>query len=125
MKAYARTVVFDGECGFCRRWVGLGKDLDWFKRLDWKPRLDPALKNIYRRLDSRETLNRRLSIRPDGKTYGGFFAVRDIMRHLPLTFLPSLFLYIPGVSLAGVPVYRWIAENRHHLAGKPGESCKI
>jgi len=125
MKTYARTVVFDGECGFCRRWVRRGKRLDWFRHIDWRPRLDPGLKAIYPKLDSQETLNRMISIGPGGKTYGGFFAVRDIMRHLPLTFLPSLFLYIPGVSLAGVPVYRWIAKNRHHFAGKPEESCGI
>ena len=95
--------------------------MDWFRCIEWRPRLDSALKNIYPKLDSQETLNRMLSIRPDGKIYGGFFAVRDIMRHLPLTFLPSLFLYIPGVSLAGDPIYKWIAKNRHTFGG----SCKI
>ncbi len=64
-----------------------------------------------------------ISMRPDGKTYGGFFAVRDIARHLPLSFLLALLLYIPGVSLLGVPVYQWISKNRYRLGGKSPESC--
>lgn len=62
-----------------------------------------------------------LSIRPDGKVYGGFFSVRDVMRFLPLTALPALLLYIPGVSLIGEPAYRWIAKNRHRFGS---QSCK-
>lgn len=65
-----------------------------------------------------------VSIRPDGKIYGGFFAVRDVLLHLPLTFLPALFLYIPGASLIGVPVYRWIAKNRHRFS-TPDTACPM
>ncbi len=122
-KKYSRTVIFDGDCGFCQRSIRLGKKLDWFKKIEWLARLGGDTKERFPQLSAEETQNRMVSIRPDGKTYGGFFAVRDIARHLPLTFLPALFLYIPGISFLGVPAYRWIAQNRHRFGGKTGESC--
>ena len=122
-KKYSRVIIFDGDCGFCQRSIRLGKRLDWFGRIEWLARLAPGVKNRFPQLKSEETQNRMISIRPDGKTYGGFFAVRDIAYHLPLTFLLAVLLYLPGVSLLGVPAYRWISKNRHRFGGKNSESC--
>ena len=123
MTKFSRTVIFDGDCGFCQRSVRLGRSLDWLCKIDWRARLEPGLRNKFPQVSSEETQNRMVSIRPDGKTYGGFFAVRDIAIRLPLTFLPAILLYIPGVSLLGVPAYRWIAKNRHRFGGRPEDSC--
>ena len=122
---YSRTVIFDGACGFCQRSVKLGKRLDWLHRMAWRARLEPGLTEAFPQLSGEETQRRMVSIRPDGKTYGGFFAVRDIMIHLPLTFLPALVLYVPGVSLLGVPLYQWIAKNRRRFGGKSEAHCAI
>ena len=122
---FVRTVVFDGDCGFCRRWIRRGKRLDWLKRIDWRPRLEPGLKEKFPGIDDAETKDRMVSIRPDGKKVGGFYSVRDIALQFPLTFIPALFLYIPGVSLIGEPIYRWIAKNRHRFTGSSGQSCGL
>ena len=113
MKEFSRTVIFDGECGFCRRSIRLGRRLDWLKRIDWQARTGPS------------TVNKIESVRADGTRLGGFYAVRDIAIHMPLTFLPALLLYIPGVSLLGVPAYRWISENRHRFGGKSSDNCRL
>ena len=120
---YARTVIFDGDCGFCLRSIRIGKALDWCKKIEWRARLEPGLEKEFPQVTGAETQNRMVSIRQDGKTYGGFYAVRDILAHCPLTFLPALLLYFPGVSLVGVPVYKWIAANRHTFGG--GGACKL
>lgn len=119
---WARTVVFDGDCGFCQRSIRIGRSLDWLGRMDWRARLEPGLKEKFPQVSGEETQNRMVSIRPDGKTYGGFYAVRDILIQFPLTFLPALFLYVPGVPLVGVPVYKWIAKNRHKFGS---QSCEV
>ncbi len=124
-KKFRRTVIFDGDCGFCLRWVRIGKKLDFFGQMDWRARLTPGLKEAFPQVTLAETQNRMFSIRPDGKTYGGFYAVRDIMFHCPLTFLLALLFYFPGVSWLGVPAYNWIAKNRHRFGGKPSDSCSI
>ena len=125
MTPYARTVIFDGECGFCQRSIRWGKRLDWLRRMEWRASLEPGLQQRFPQLSGEETQRRMVSIRRDGKTYGGFFAVRDILVHLPLTFVPALVLYLPGMSLLGVPVYKWIARNRHHFGGKSEDSCPL
>ncbi len=121
----ARTVIFDGECGFCRRWIRLGKKLDWFKKIDWRARLDPDTPSEFPQVSKEESLNRIVSIRPDGKTYGGFRAMRDIMLRLPVSFLPALFLYLPGAAWVGEPVYQWVSKNRHRFGGSHTKSCGI
>ena len=123
-QGYARTVIYDDDCGFCLRSIRIGKWLDWRRCMDWYPRSEPGLYEKFPKTNKEETLNRMVSIRPDGKVYGGFFAVRDILLHCPLTFIPAFLLYIPGVSLAGDPAYRWVAKNRHRFGGGAG-SCAI
>lgn len=118
-------MIFDGDCGFCRRSVRIGKTLDWMGRIDWRARMDPETRNSFSQAASEETQNRMISVRPDGTWLGGFYAVRDIMIRLPLTFLPAMVLYFPGVSLIGVPVYRWIAKNRHRFGGKAEDRCSL
>ena len=120
----ARMVVYDGECGFCKRTIRIMKSLDWFGRLEWRPRSEPGLTERFPILKSQDTQSQMVSLHPDGKAYGGFFAVRDIWSQLPLTFIPALLFYIPGASFFGVPVYRWIARNRHRF-GVRAPSCEL
>jgi predicted DCC family thiol-disulfide oxidoreductase YuxK len=122
-KKYSRTVIFDGDCGFCQRSIRVGRNLDWLKKIEWRTRLEPGLESSFPQVSLEESLHRMFSVRPDGKTYGGFYAVRDVVRYFPLTFLPAMLLYIPGASWIGVPVYDWIAKNRHRFGGKSSGSC--
>ena len=120
MVSFARTVVFDGDCGFCQRSIHLGKKLDWFHRVDWRARLEPGLQEKFPQIKGEDTQNRMISITPQGKAFGGFYAVRDIGLQFPLTFLPSLLCYIPGAAFFGNPAYRWISKNRHRFS-----SCSV
>ena len=120
-----RTVIFDGECGFCRRAVRLGRRLDWLHLIDWRARREPGLLEQFPQLSGEDTRQRMVSIRRDGTTYGGFYAVRDIARFLPLTTGPSLLLHLPGAAWLGVPLYHWIATHRHQLGGGSDTSCDI
>ncbi|OGH55770.1 MAG: hypothetical protein A3G34_11355 [Candidatus Lindowbacteria bacterium RIFCSPLOWO2_12_FULL_62_27] len=118
-------MIFDGDCGFCRRSIRIGRALDWFGRIWWRARLEPGVREEFPQLSDEETRNRMVSILPDGRTFGGFYAVRDILVRLPLTALPALLLYIPGVSIVGVPVYQWIARNRHRFGGRQDDQCAM
>jgi predicted DCC family thiol-disulfide oxidoreductase YuxK len=71
-------------------------------------------------------------IRPDGRLYAGYAALRQISRELPLLFWIFPLLYLPGVTWAGPRLYRWIATHRYELNrlfGGPTEcesgACKI
>lgn len=107
-----RIVVFDGDCGFCRDAVRLGRALDWLGRIEWRARTDPRLRGECPRITSEETRREMISIAPDGGTLGGFYAVRDVAILLPLTVLPGLLLFLPGAAALGVRAYAWIAGRR-------------
>ena len=124
-RRYVRTVIFDGACGFCLRAIRIGKRLDWWRRMEWRARLEPGVNERFPQLSQEETQRRMVSIRADGRMSGGFYAVRDILLQLPLTTLPALLLYLPGMSVVGVPLYRWIAANRRHFGGAQEEACPI
>ena len=124
-RRYVRTVIFDGECGFCLRAIRIGKRLDWWRRMEWRARLEPGVNERFPQLSQEETQRRMVSIRTDGRAYGGFYAVRDILLQLPLTMLPALLLYLPGMSVVGVPLYRWIATNRYRFGGAREEACSV
>ena len=124
-RRYVRTVIFDGECGFCLRAIRIGRRLDWWRRMEWRARLEPGVNERFPQLSQEETQRRMVSIRTDGRAYGGFYAVRDILLQLPLTMLPALLLYLPGMSVVGVPLYRWIATNRYRFGGAREEACSV
>ncbi len=123
MSTAARAVIFDDDCGFCARSVNFFKSLDWLRKIEWVPRGDSATAARFPQVSGDRTTGEMVSIRSDGQVNGGYFAIRDILIRLPLTFLLALVMYIPGVPLAGVPVYRWIARNRHRFGGKT--ACAI
>ena len=123
-KAPQRIVVYDGDCGFCKTTVCWMKSLDWLGRLEWRPRLEPGLSERFPALQTFDTKKEMVSLRPDGKAEGGFYALREVWIQLPLTFIPAVLFYIPGAAVIGVPVYDWVARNRFRFK-LPKASCGL
>lgn len=109
---------YDGDCGFCTGVVRSLSRADFWHVLEWMPyqKLDePPAGLSWDDLDSAVYLDRG-----QGRLHQGFYAFRMItLRLLPLIPLAPFF-WFPGVSLAGVPVYRWVAKNRYKISG-----CRI
>jgi len=55
----------------------------------------------------------------DGRVLLGFPAVRRALLQTPLGFVPASLLYLPGISHAARPLYRWIAARR------PRDTCRL
>ncbi len=113
----SRTLIYDGDCGFCLCWVNLGRKLDWLRKVEWLPRLDPSVPKRFPQTNPEQTKKRMVSVRPDGKTYEGFYALRDLMLRFPLVSILGVFFYIPGAARVGVPAYDWVARNRSRFKG--------
>ncbi len=123
-------VLYDGRCGFCCRSVF------WLAIMDWLGRLHLVnFHNAVARADAVpdltfEQLNRSMHIRlpavasektrdeeakagmPDGRTYVGFRAFRQIAHHLPPLWPLVPIAYLPGAASIGDRVYRRIADKR-------------
>lgn len=117
------TVVFDGGCSFCRRQERLIQRLDWLRRFDSMP-YDAAV--IGWPEVGRGTLGDGLRVRfPDQTVTVGIDAVRSIALRLPLTAIPALLLWVPGLHALGAVAYRFVAARRMRLAGDDDASCAI
>lgn len=116
------TVVFDGDCRFCRRQERRIARLDWLGRFDSVP-YDAAVQ-VWPEV-ARGTLGDGLRVRfPDGSVTVGIDAVRSIAVRMPLTMLPALLLWFPGIHRLGALAYGVVARRRRRDAdGGDGASC--
>jgi predicted DCC family thiol-disulfide oxidoreductase YuxK len=93
------TIIYDGECGFCRSSVRLIQVMDLWGKLEYTP--------------GPKGMSEMLLDIPEGKTYGGFFAFRRLVWMLPMLYPMIPVVYFPGAGILGPLVYRWVARNRY------------
>jgi predicted DCC family thiol-disulfide oxidoreductase YuxK len=108
------TVYYDGECKFCATSVGLLKD-DGEDSAEYKPYQDTQ--DLPEGLTPQSAENQLWLVMPDGRKYGGFFAVRRLAWRKPWMWPIALLLWLPGMDWLGPKVYRWVARNRRKLWG--------
>ena len=109
------TFIYDADCGMCASTVRFLRRLDWRNRISWisAQSLDTPPPSL-----SWEDLDRSAYLEtPTGDLHEGFFAIRKLLLRLPITAPIGALMLIPGVRLAGVPAYRWVARNRYRLSG--------
>ena len=109
---------YDGECGFCIRWVGRLGRLDRAGRVSW---------TAFQSLDSPprgigwEDLRRSayLDNEPQmgaANLHEGFFAFRHLTLRIPALFPLAPLFWLPGMGWLGSRVYRWVADNRYRFS---------
>ena len=116
----AWTFYYDGDCGMCAATVRCLRRFDWRNRIEWKAMQDIASPPLG---ITREDLDRSAYIVcAPGQNYEGFFAFRKMLMVMPLLFPLGALMWVPGVHLIGVPIYRLVADNRHRISrcGVPG-----
>lgn len=103
-------LIYDGSCGFCRRWVARAKRLDRRAVVRYVALQDPTAPRVSGR--SWEALARAAHfVRPDGMVFAGAAAVREYLRNLPGGWLVRAVSAIPGVMPLAECVYAWIARR--------------
>ena len=109
------VLYYDSDCGLCTRLVHWLSKIDLFRQITWTPY--QILERPPRGL-TWDDLNHAAYLETGkGRLHEGFYAFKMLtLKLLPLTPLAPLF-WFPGVNLAGVPAYRWVARNRFRLPG--------
>lgn len=106
----APTLVFDGSCGFCRKWVSLAKRLDRRSVVRLLPFQEEEAPVVTGR--PREALERAAHfVRPDGEVFAGAAAAREFFRYVPGGWAVLGVARIPGVMSVAEWLYRWIARR--------------
>lgn len=109
--------LFDGECGFCRKWA---RRLGLVSRgrvpiVPWQSVDIDALG-----VSPDECSSAVQFVDEDGSHVGGAAAVGRHLRQVGLPWsLVGRVLLAPGIKHVAGVVYRWVARNRHRFRGEP------
>ncbi len=107
------TLVYDGECGFCRRWVAAVRRWDRAGRVRAVPLQDGAAWEDLPGL-TRPALEQAVHlVSPDGRVFAGAAAAPPLLALLPWGRILALPLALPGAGRVAAAGYGWIARHRH------------
>ena len=128
MNARATNIVlYDSDCSLCTFQSRLITWLDWFNTVSLLPIADPRAQEAAPRLTRTDLHEAIHCVAKDGKIFRGARCLRFIGMRMPLAFLFSLLMWIPGVIYIAEIFYRWISRNRYILSRLFGckEACAI
>ena len=110
------TLIYDGDCGFCRRAVDLLRRWDREQRIALIPFQDHLRMAAFGiPLPALAAAMHLVLPPPDGRVLAGADAVPELLRLLPgKRWLASGFR-VPGVQGLARRLYAWIARRRHCL----------
>jgi len=111
-------VLFDGACGFCRRWVERLRWWDQARRLDYLALQDARAPELSAR--PRAALEEAAHVvLPSGEVLAGAAAFRAICAFLPGGGIPRALLGLPGALPLAERAYRWIARRWGPVGARP------
>lgn len=129
------TVLYDGDCGFCKLTVDVLARLDLERRLELVPLQHaehhpqrPELARLSRELPLSRTIHVR---RADGRIDAGGGAVLEILDALPLGWLFRPWRLVPGLPWLLDQGYQLVADNRGAISklvnrlGRPVALCDL
>jgi predicted DCC family thiol-disulfide oxidoreductase YuxK len=120
------TVLYDGQCRFCRSQIALLRRLDLGGSLHFTSLHDPAVPEVFPELSRDDLLAQMYVIDTAGRARGGAEAVRYLSRKLPLLWPLAVLLHIPGTLPLWQALYRFVARNRMRIAGSCTEgTCRL
>src|SRR5262245_58535129 len=107
-------MVFDGECGFCRRWVERARSLT-SERVDYAPSQDVA--SQFPQISPDQFKQAAWLILPDGTALSGAAAILRALQEAPgRGWMYGAYRRIPGFAGLSEACYRWVAGHRPYLS---------
>jgi predicted DCC family thiol-disulfide oxidoreductase YuxK len=117
------TVIYDGQCRFCRGQIATLRRLDLGGRLAFVSLHDPIVGRDFPELAPDDLHARMYIVDTRGRAHGGADAVRYLSRRLPLLWPLALPLHVPGSLPLWQRIYAWVARHRYRIAGRVGGTC--
>ncbi len=114
MAADRPTLIYDGECGFCRDAVAIVSRWDRGQQLHFIPFQDQVGISEFA-LPLPALAAAMHLVFPDGRVFAGADAAPELFRLLPGKRWLAWVFAVPGVLPVARRVYAWIARRRHCL----------
>lgn len=111
------TLIYDGECGFCRRWIRRMRT--WFRRhptaVSWQE-TDLGKFGVTEQ-QCREAVQ---YVDSQGRVWSGSDAAAQVLRvaGFPYSLAGRVMLW-PLIRSVAQRTYAWVARNRHRFHGDP------
>ena len=120
-------LLFDGQCAFCRKGVGILRRMDWLNRIQFQDARDvPNLPACAKPLVPDQLLEEMHVVTPDRRhAYAGYRAIRWLSWRIPPLWMLAPFFYLPGTLWLGNKAYRWVARNRFKLVPCEHGLCTV
>lgn len=120
------TVLYDGQCRFCRGQIAMLRWFDPSRRITFTSLHDPSVGRDFPELQRERLLEQMYVIDRGGRARGGAEAVRYLSRRLPLLWPLAVPLHLPGSLPLWQAAYAFVARNRYRIAGRCDEgTCRL
>lgn len=121
------TVLYDGQCRFCRSQIALLRRLDLGGGLRFTSLHDASVACDFPKIPTADLMDRMHIVDRSGRVFGGAEAVRFLSRRLPLLWPLAIPLHVPGTLPLWRRLYAWIAARRYGIAGRCGDdgTCRL
>jgi predicted DCC family thiol-disulfide oxidoreductase YuxK len=120
------TVLYDGQCRFCRSQIAVLRRLDACGSLRFVSLHDPDVGRDFPEIPPADLMQQMYVVDRAGRARGGAEAVRYLSRRLPLLWPLALPLHLPGSLPLWTALYRFVARHRYRLAGACDEgTCRL
>ncbi len=119
------TVVYDGQCSLCRRWVTRIARRDRNDAFEFVARQTKGLTMRFPRLVEGDFNTGMRLITPDNTIHVGADAAYQIARHLRYWRWIAWLYHVPGIHSLTRALYAHIAANRQSQGGRCDDgTCK-
>ena len=119
------TLVYDGDCSFCRRWVARIARRDLSGTFEFVPRQTDGLTKRFPKLGEGDFDTGMRLITPDDAIHVGADAAYQIARSLRYWRKIAWLYHVPGIHGLTRATYAWIAAHRQSLSRECDDgTCK-
>ena len=125
--AGAVVVVYDGDCGFCRRSVDEIRRRDRERRMVYLPRRTPGIEAKLPGLAEGDFDTGIRVVDPDGTIHVGADGIRHIASQLPVWRRLAWAYDLPVIRPVARRMYAWVAANRMRISAAcaPDGACRL
>ena len=120
------TVLYDGQCRFCRSQIALLRTVDVTGRLECTSLHDPGVARDFPEIAPEDLHRQMYVVDTHGIARGGADAVRYLSRRLVLLWPLALILHVPGTMPIWKRLYAFVARHRLKIAGSRADgTCRL
>jgi predicted DCC family thiol-disulfide oxidoreductase YuxK len=113
------VLLYDGNCGFCLRWVRRLQRWDRGGAIEYVAAADRGAVAGLPSLSDAALARAMHLVTRDGRVYPGARAIAPLLSILPGGRLLAPLMKVPGVQPLADRVYAWVAARRHRFGCGP------